>query len=71
MRILLLQSDNSDYQALELAIRSEPLDLADEQVEEYLLKYPAEGLNYFEWLNVGMSLHHQYRGTDQGFQLWY
>ena len=68
---ILCESDNSDYQALELAIRSEPLDLADEQVEEYLLKYPAEGLNYFEWLNVGMSLHHQYRGTDQGFQLWY
>lgn len=37
---------------------------------EKMLEYiPADDYQN-EWLNVGMALHHEYRGSEEGFNLW-
>jgi len=52
-------------------VAAEPLDISDNEVSAYLDAYPSLGSEYHDWLNVGMSLHHQYRGSEKGFELWY
>ena len=71
-------TDTAEVDAVDEAVKglvavvaAQPLDLSDEAVLAYLDAYKAEGSDYNEWLNVGMSLHHQYSGSEQGFNLWY
>jgi hypothetical protein len=52
-------------------VAAEPLDISDNEVSAYLDAYPSLGSEYHDWLNVGLALHHQYRGSEQGFELWY
>ena len=63
--------DDVALQGLMLAVASAPLDLSDYEVSAYLDAYPALGSEYHDWLNVGMSLHHQYSGSVEGFERWY
>jgi hypothetical protein len=46
---------------------SEPLGLTPEQIAE-CLKAIDPGMDYTEWLSVGMALHHETGG--EGFELW-
>ena len=55
---------------LDEAIANQPRDLTDEQVKDYLRAYPAAGLDYQAWVQVGIALHHQYQGSDAGLRLW-
>ena len=52
-------------------VAAEPLDISDNEVSAYLDAYPSLGSEYHDWLNVGLALHHQYRGSEQGFELWF
>ena len=52
-------------------VAAEPLDISDNEVSAYLDAYPSLGFEYDEWFNVGLALHHQYRGSEQGFELWF
>jgi hypothetical protein len=52
-------------------VAAEPLDRSDAEVSAYLDAYPAWDLEYTDWVNVCMGLHHQYRGDDKGFELWF
>ena len=63
--------DDSALQGLMLAVASAPLDISDYEVSVYLDAYPALGSEYHDWLGVGMSLHHQYSGSAEGFERWY
>lgn len=63
--------DDSAIQGLMLAVASAPLDISDYEVSVYLDAYPALGSEYHDWLGVGMSLHHQYSGSAEGFERWY
>jgi len=47
-----------------------PLQMTDEEVRGLLFAYPAEGLEYDDWLKVGQAIHHQHQGGDAGFDLW-
>lgn len=57
---------------LMLDIAYEPLDVSDAEVDKALEMMPAEGLEYDDWLMVGLALYHQYRGDtgDAGFGRW-
>ena len=46
-----------------------PLDISEDYIEQILDVLPAD--DYDEWLEVGMALHHQYSGDDQGLQRWH
>ena len=62
---------NDEAQGLIEALKEEPLDISDAEVDATLDAYPALGLCYDEWFKVGCSLHHQYRGSEEGFRRWY
>ena len=55
-----------------LDIAYEPMDVTDAEVDKALEMLPAEGLDYDDWLMVGLALFHQYRGDtgDAGFGRW-
>lgn len=62
--------DDAFADDLVLEIAYDPLDVLDIEVDKALELYPAEGLDYDEWIGVGLSLWHQYRGGDEGFAKW-
>lgn len=61
-----------DDDDLLLDIAYEPMDVLDAEVDKALEMFPAEGLDYDDWMMVGMGLWHQYRGSldDDGFGRW-
>jgi hypothetical protein len=62
--------DAGDVGGLEMAIAQRPLDLTPEAVDAVLEKWPAEGLDYDHWAEVGMALYHQHEGSDEGYRRW-
>lgn len=49
-----------------------PLDLDDEEVHAILARLPLDQFceDREGWVKVGMALHHQYEGSDEGRDLW-
>lgn len=61
-------SDDDDLEAL---FAQSPLDLDDEEIERTLRDLPADWVDdYWMWVDVGMALHHQFEGGDDGLALW-
>ena len=50
-------------------VESEPLDLTEEQIDDILAHIPntGDGAHYDEYTQVGMAIHHQYRGSEEGY----
>ena len=48
-----------------------PNAIDEQEVQVLLTCYPAEGLEYDDWLDVGMALHHQFSGSEDGFSFWH
>lgn len=42
----------------------------EQQIDEYMRWLPNEDADYDMWLAVGAALHHQYDGSDEGFDRW-
>lgn len=63
-----LDGDGSDLEAL---LRTEPKDFTEEQIDRDLSDLPD---HYVEdrdtWVEVGQALHHQYQGSQIGFEKW-
>jgi hypothetical protein len=53
---------------LEIAVANQPLDINAETIDATLRAYKASSCNYQQWLDVGMALHHQFRGNNEGFE---
>ena len=51
-------------------VNSQPLDMADEEIDHYLEVYPADSLEYDQWFDVGVALNHQYMGSEKGLEKW-
>lgn len=64
----LVTSDNKNQ--LLVTMKNNPLDISDITVENCLENYNVEDTDYYEWLEVGAALHHQYKGTNKGLNLW-
>lgn len=55
----------------ERAVLNQPLDISDDEVDSYLEAYPSQNLEYAEWLQVGVALHHQFQGdVVKGYNRW-
>jgi len=48
---------------------SNAVDIADDELRNRLMMVPNAD-DYDTWINVGMALHHQYDGSDDGLDLW-
>ncbi len=46
------------------------VNLSDGDIKGFLAKYDATTCDYDGWLKVGMGLHHQYDGSDIGYNMW-
>jgi len=46
------------------------MDVDDHGVNEILARFPNDEMHYDEWIKVGMSLHHQYQGEEEGLEKW-
>ena len=63
----LTQRDSDDLAAY---MAHQPKDFTLEEIQTMLDEYPAELLDHDLWCEVGMALHHQFVGGDEGFQLF-
>lgn len=50
----------------------EPLDITEAEISDILAHIPndGEGAHYDDYVQVGMALHHQFRGANEGFERW-
>jgi hypothetical protein len=51
-------------------VAAQPLDLTESDIDALLDANPAEGLQYEDWLRVGMALAHQHQGSEAGYGRW-
>jgi len=63
-------SDDNDDDDDDDFTKDLPLNLTDDDINAALYAYPAEPLEYDDWLKVGQALHHQFGGGDVGFDKW-
>lgn len=71
--ILYIESSNLpivEKDQFALTVKNNPLDINDSNIISYLNKYPVEERDYYEWLEVGAALHHQYKGEPEGLIMW-
>lgn len=60
-----------DADGFEQAVKAQPLDISDDEVDAYLDAYQSQTLEYDEWIKVGAALHHQFQGDGvTGFKRW-
>jgi len=48
----------------------EPLEFKPGQLEAELDLIPVSDLHYDDWIRLGQALHHQFGGSQEGFDLW-
>lgn len=48
----------------------EPLTFTGDQLDRALSAIPVSDLHYDDWIRLGQALHHQFGGSDEGFDLW-
>lgn len=73
---------DEDEDDLETLFNNSPLDLSEDEIDDILAQIPNDqgaeidgktvivGAHYDEYIEVGMALHHQYQGSDEGFEKW-
>lgn len=52
------------------AIKNKPLTISHDDIIATLQAYKASECDYHEWREVGQALHHQFKGSKEGFILW-
>lgn len=64
------EDDDSDFD-LEDLLKREPLDLSQDEIDGYLEDLPDSWVDdRDQWCSVGMMLHHQFRGSQEGYDIW-
>lgn len=48
----------------------EPLTFTSDQLDRTLTAIDVSELHYDDWIRLGQALHHQFGGSDEGFDLW-
>lgn len=50
-------------------MKDEPLGLSVAEIKHYL-RYVADNADYDTWLKIGMALHHEFKGSLDGLDVW-
>lgn len=66
-----VQDNEGGGNVASLAALRPPLDLSTAQIRRDLASVQPMADNYDSWLHIGMSLWHQYGGSEEGFDLWH
>lgn len=51
-------------------VRSEPMGLSAAEIDGILAEIPNEDAHHDDFVQVGMALHHEFRGSQIGFERW-
>ncbi len=70
--LYLTSNDNQKYNKDQFLVstKNKPLELSDKDIDNYLDNYPVEDRDYYEWIEVGTALHHQFVGNEAGLIIW-
>ncbi|WP_348681617.1 DUF5906 domain-containing protein [Alteromonas mediterranea] len=63
------RSKPQDQELHDLLTFKQKLDISDESVRELIMSRDPD-CHHDEWIKVGMGLHHQFDGEDEGWHLW-
>lgn len=63
----LTDDDDDDLFAI---LKSEPMGLTEQRIDEILGDIPNDDLDYDDFVEVGMALAHEYQGNEAGFNKW-
>lgn len=78
-RLVAAEADDDD---LETLFNNSPMDLSEDEIDEILSLIPNDhvetvngedvvvGAHYDDYIEVGMALHHQYQGDEDGYEKW-
>ena len=79
-RVVVPESDDDDLEAL---WNNSPLDIEADEIDAILAQIPNDaeeldtagnlirtGAHYDDYIEVGMALHHQFEGSEEGFNKW-
>ncbi len=62
------ETDDDDLFAI---VRADPLDIDEDEIERIIEDLPDDWVEERDhWYRVGMAFHHQFRGSDDGFERW-
>ena len=65
-----VENKNAEIDNFKRDVRNSPLQISDKKVNEVLQNYNVEDTNRDSWLQVCQGLHHQYKGSDIGYNLF-
>lgn len=65
-----IKEETTEVQEFVKTAKNTPLSISDDRVREVLAEYNCADADYHNWLQVGQSLHHQYKGEVKGLELF-
>lgn len=74
-----VEANNNEFvediedKSIVLSIKNRPVEFEGdnrETVIAWLKKYPANQTDHDAWFKVGMALHHQFEGSEEGLDIW-
>lgn len=68
---VLLSDILEPFNDFDKTVKSTPLNLSTNDIISYLKLYPKNSCSYAEWLEVGECLHHQFKGSEEGRNIWF
>ena len=65
-----IKEKTTEIQEFVKTAKNTPLSISDDRVREVLAEYNVEDTDRDTWLKVCQGLHHQYKGSDEGYKLF-
>lgn len=69
-KYIIVSNKPSEVDSFVRAVQNTPLSIDDEKIETILSEYDVEDTDRDSWLRVCQALHHQYKGTEKGYELF-
>jgi hypothetical protein len=65
-----IKEETTEIQEFVKTAKNTPLSISDDRVREVLAEYDVEDTDRDSWLKVCQGLHHQYKGSENGYKLF-
>lgn len=65
-----IKEESTDIEEFVKTVKNTPLAISDDRVRKVLVEYNVENTDRDSWLKVCQGLHHQYKGSEDGYKLF-
>ena len=65
-----IKEETTEIQEFVKTAKNTPLSISDDKVKEVLAEYDVEDTDRDSWLKVCQGIHHQYKGSEDGYKLF-